>query len=111
FPGLFVAPFVSLCTLVIGEQSYRLFGNVRVVSEHLKRGDDAIASEKRGIPWNARGIVIRCSQTAAQHCQITQRSVENLVEEWIVGANTRCFARRCSVTLKRKITDLVGFGN
>ena len=64
FARLLIAPFVSLCSLVIGEQPDRLFGNFGVVGEHLKRGDDAIASEKRGIPGHASGIVIRRSQMA-----------------------------------------------
>ena len=63
--------------------------HARIEPQHLKRGNDAVASERCRIPGNA-GIRIRSLRRIRhQHVEVGHRAAQNLVEEIVRGCNGR----------------------
>ena len=70
--GLFLVHRIDAAAEPAGEHPERLLRHLRRPGDHLQRGDQAVATEQRGEPRNAGGVVRLAVEPRAQHPEIEQ---------------------------------------
>ena len=66
---LLVPLLIPTSALVLCQEPQSLLCNVRMIGQHLERGDQAIPTEERNEPWHTRGKVGVLSEVGSQDVQ------------------------------------------
>src|SRR5262249_9599620 len=86
---IFIAPIIFLFSLIPCQHAQRLAGKLRIQQKRLVSSDDGIASKHGREPGNSGSDDVLLAFGNLQGMQITQAGVYHLVENAVVGFNTR----------------------
>ena len=75
-----VALVVLAAALVPCQQPQGLFGDARMIGEHLEGGDQTVAAEQRDEPGHASGKIGIFIEVGAQDAEAAERAVHELIQ-------------------------------